>query len=476
MNKKEIADIYIRLSSKNQEDGMSKETQEEKCRDYCKKHKLTVRNVYYENCSAITPNIRPVFNKIILNQQTPNKADYLVTYCVNRFTRNHIDFYQAEIIIDKFGTKIAFVKENQVVQKPMKSYETFLMDIIIAHSKFEVKQMNEIRKNGLIARAKTGLRPSKLNYGYKIFRKNPVIVPSRAAFVRRAFELYATDQYSLATLPEALYDEGLRYQLQKNGKIPKASLENMLKSIFYTGKFYYPGCEGLIEGKHKPIIDIELFSKVQMLLSKAGNGKINNHNFLYSMLINFKETGKFLVGDIKKSKYIYYTTVDENKKYFCINENLITDYLMSRLGLIKLNLIPDNLIKKVFKEKMNAHIQEIKNLKRSFSRRYHSELELKNFVNQNKIDDSDFIKEESKNIEEKYPDVRDTIDILQQRLLNYETKYKNALENDLATIYNTLDFNNKRKLLELVKNKFEISSDKKIKITFKPAFRKLVKR
>ena len=40
----------------------------------------------------------------------------------------------------------------------------------------------------------------------------------------------------------------------------------------------------------KPIIDIELFSKVQMLLTRAGNGKIKTHNFLFSKLIRFKTT------------------------------------------------------------------------------------------------------------------------------------------------------------------------------------------
>lgn len=57
------ADIYIRLSSKSQEDGMSKETQERECRKYCEENGIIVRNVYYENKSAMTPYNRPVFTK-----------------------------------------------------------------------------------------------------------------------------------------------------------------------------------------------------------------------------------------------------------------------------------------------------------------------------------------------------------------------------------------------------------------------------
>lgn len=71
MNKKIIADIYIRLSSKSQEDGMSRETQENECRKYCEANGITVRNVYYENKSAMTPYDRPVFYKMIASRIFP---------------------------------------------------------------------------------------------------------------------------------------------------------------------------------------------------------------------------------------------------------------------------------------------------------------------------------------------------------------------------------------------------------------------
>ena len=58
-------DIYIRLSSKSQEDGMSRDTQEKECRKYCKKHGIIVRNVYYENKSALYGSNRPIFKEIL---------------------------------------------------------------------------------------------------------------------------------------------------------------------------------------------------------------------------------------------------------------------------------------------------------------------------------------------------------------------------------------------------------------------------
>ena len=84
-------DIYNRLSSITQEKGLSKETQEEKCREYCTKHCYQVRNIYYENCSAMKAHKRPVFAKMIA-EQYKNKADMIIAFSLNRLTRNPYDF------------------------------------------------------------------------------------------------------------------------------------------------------------------------------------------------------------------------------------------------------------------------------------------------------------------------------------------------------------------------------------------------
>lgn len=240
MNKKLLFDVYIRLSTKPQEKGMSKEVQEEKCREYCKKHGYIIRHIYYENKSAMKAHKRPVFEKMIA-EQYKNKADGIISFCLNRLTRNQYDFEPIEKLVDKLNMKIILIQDNLTVQKPFKAHEKFLIRILTANAEFEVNHMNEIRKLGLIKKALAGLRPSKLNYGYtKLKSGNIAIVPKQAEFVIRAFELYATGQHSLSSIPETLYEEGLIYRNQKNGKIPKATLSSMLKSKFYTGKYDYP--------------------------------------------------------------------------------------------------------------------------------------------------------------------------------------------------------------------------------------------
>ena len=470
------ADLYIRLSSKSQEKGLSRETQEEKCKEQCKKLGYVVRNSYYENKSAMKAHKRPVFEQMIAEQHK-NKADIIISFCLNRLVRNQYDFEPLEELVDKLDMKIICIQDNLVVQKPFKAHEKFLVRILTANAEFEVNHMNEIRKLGLIKKAQTGIRPSKLNYGYtKLKSGNIAIVPKQAEFIRRAYELYSTGKYSLSNLPEVLFEEGLIYKLQKNGKIPKASLSSMLRSKFYTGKYDFPDCEGEILGKHKAIISDELFNKVQLALKNAGSEKVKKHKFLYSNLLNFKGTDNLLTGDIKKGRYIYYTCRDDEGRYLCVNEEIINKEILSYLKAIRLNLIPKELVKEVLKEMLKPLKLELATLRRKVSHKYHRELELQNTINENEIDDVELIEFEKALIEETYGDLPSKIKNLEKEIAEKASLCENAMNKRLADIFITLDFETKREVISLIKNKFEVDKDKKVKLTFKSAFRKIRKR
>lgn len=433
-----IADVYIRLSSKPQEKGLSKETQEEKCRKYCEKQGYIVHNIYYENKSAMTAHKRPVFEQMIAEQHK-NKADVIISFCLNRLTRNPYDFEPLEILVDKYNMTIICLQDNLVITKPFKAHEKFLVRILTANAEFEVNHMNEIRKYGLIKRAQTGIRPSKLNYGYtKLKSGNVAIVPKQAEFVKRAYELYSTGKYSLSTLPDILFEEGLVYKLQKNGKIPKASLSSMLRSKFYTGKYDYPDCEGEIKGKYKAIISDELFNKVQLVLKGATSEKVVKHEFLYSNLLTFKGTSKLMTGDIKKGKYIYYTCKDDEGKYLCVNEEIINKELLSYLKEIRLSLIPKELVKEVLKEMLKPLKQELATLRGNISRKYHKELELHNTIDENEINDVELIEIEKALIDKTYSDLPLKIENLEKEIAEKTSLCEGVMTKRLVDVLSLL--------------------------------------
>ncbi len=93
----------------------------------------------------------------------------------------------------------------------------------------------------------------------------------RAPVVRMIFEMYASGQYSLTTLREAISrDCGVR--------INRSYLETMLKSPFYVGRFLWQGIE--YKGTHNPLVSLELFQRVQDALQDATSQSIASTSLL----------------------------------------------------------------------------------------------------------------------------------------------------------------------------------------------------
>ena len=124
---------------------------------------------------------------------------------------------------------------------------------------------------------------------------------------------------------------------------------------------------------------------------------------------------------------------------------------------------------------MQPYRQSLAILRQDRSRKYHRETRLQKFIDENKIDDSDFIQEQVNEIDEKYCNLDESIKNLEEEILNIETKCYGAMKKRLYDVFIELDFETKQKILALVKNKFDVNN-KKVKMTFQPAFRKIRKR
>ena len=88
--------------------------------------------------------------------------------------------------------------------------------------------------------------------------------PKRAPLIRKAFELYATGDYGLERLEATMADLGLT--ARACGRWPERPvtfkwLHGMLQDPYYLGYVPYKG--ELYPGLHEPIVDQELFDRVQ---------------------------------------------------------------------------------------------------------------------------------------------------------------------------------------------------------------------
>jgi hypothetical protein len=76
-----------------------------------------------------------------------------------------------------------------------------------------------------------------------------------------------------------------------------------------TGSLFHACSHGkLIQGRHQPLISVELWERVQGVLDgrNASKAKRGKHDFAFSGLIACAKCGCSVVGEIKKQRYVYY--------------------------------------------------------------------------------------------------------------------------------------------------------------------------
>ena len=100
-------------------------------------------------------------------------------------------------------------------------------------------------------------------------------------------------------------DAGLVYG-KSGAKVPVSTVHSILRNRLYTGRFEWNG--KLIQGRHEPLVSVELWERVQGVLDGrfAKKHRRMRHDFAFSGLIACAKCGCSVVGEIKKQRYVYY--------------------------------------------------------------------------------------------------------------------------------------------------------------------------
>jgi len=147
-------------------------------------------------------------------------------------------------------------------------------------------------KTKLVMKARGGGTIGKAPIGYRNVRRavdgrqvaTVELDLGRAPLVRWAFETYATGDWSLTRLTEALAERGLTtvptaHYAEK--PLPRANVHRMLRHRYYLGKVIWGGIE--YDGAHPALIPKSLFDRVQEVLSAhnlAGEKQRVHHHYL----------------------------------------------------------------------------------------------------------------------------------------------------------------------------------------------------
>jgi site-specific DNA recombinase len=298
--------LYARVSSKEQEkEGFSIPAQQKLLEGYARENGFRLEAQYIDVETAKRAGRTGFAEMVALLRKNP-KCRVLIVEKTDRLYRNFRDY----VTLDEIeGLEIHFVKEGTVISRDSRSSEKFIHGIKVLMAKNYIDNLSEETRKGMTEKAHQGIWPSFAPLGYKNVdgpNGKRVIVPdeSLAPMVRRLFELCATGRYSIKELGALVRAERLTGRGDR--PMPTSTVHKILRNRVYSGDFEWDG--NRYHGTHDPIVPADLWQQAQSALDGrlAKRAKKTDHSFPFSGLLTCGHCGCALVGEIKKSKYVYY--------------------------------------------------------------------------------------------------------------------------------------------------------------------------
>lgn len=344
-------------------------------RKYASNNEMTVLKVFSESYTAKKPG-RPVFNEMLdFARRNKNIKNILFTKA-DRATRNEVDTGTLVFLAQTSDINLYFTQENMTLNKNSKPMEFFMFSMNCSVSSMYPRNLSIEVSTKMEEKAKQGFYPSHAPVGYvnkRIKKRSYIFIDEqKAPFIRKIFELYATRQYSYRSLAEVMRKEG--FTVSNTVKCGKTNIENILKNPVYMGDFIWNG-KRYYNAKHDKIVSPELYGLCQQIIREKTTTKRNtSKNFLFSNIIKCSRCGCALVGEIKKSTYVYYHCTgnrggDCKSKY--IKEEHAEELFIDILKSIKLSdeaiKITKNAIRNEVKERSDYNKEKVKSLEKKIT-------------------------------------------------------------------------------------------------------------
>lgn len=287
---------YLRVSTVKQGDGVSLEAQRDAIEAYADKHDLQVSQWFEEKVTAAKKG-RPLFNQMIKALQRQD-ATGVIVHKIDRSARNFADWAMIGELLDQ-GVDVRFAHEALDLRSRGGRLTADIQAVIAADY---VRNLREECLKGIEGRLKQGLFPFGAPIGYLDQGGGLPKIPDpiRAPFVRLAFELYASQQYSIRGLLAELQQRGFRNRAGK--PITKGCLETLLQNPFYCGRILLRRTGRSYSGIHEPLISERLFRSVQDMKSDRQQKRQTRHNHIFRRTIRCGVCNRSLIGERQKGR------------------------------------------------------------------------------------------------------------------------------------------------------------------------------
>jgi len=315
--------VYVRVSSKEQLEGSSLEVQQKICSDYASRNELEVVKLFIEKGESAKTADRTELKLLLdyVGKSHKNLYGVLIPK-IDRLARNALDHATIKVFFNRYGLRLISASENLEDTPVGRLMETQLSGF----AQFDNEIRTERSVGGMIAAVKAGRYVWGAGIGYintggrgtsNLAHDDPKTV----RLVRKCWE-YIDTGYTQEEARKAITSDGLR---GKNGKpISKSHFPIMLRNKKYMGIIEKFGLTVVGTGTFKPIVEPELFLRVQDKLDgKAKNIPIykkDNEDFPIRGLIVCSQCGKKLTASWSRGnggKYPFYRCILCPKKNYC---------------------------------------------------------------------------------------------------------------------------------------------------------------
>lgn len=257
--------IYLRVSTEEQVDNFSLDTQEGICRKEAEKRGYAITEIFREEGrSAKTILGRPVLIGLLeYARKNKNKFQAMFVYRLDRISRQTSDYLAIRKKLGECGVTIISATEPTGDSPTEKLVET----ILAGFAQLDNDIRSERAKNGLRARYKSGLISGKPPIGYKFEMGYAVKDNETWDKVKSAWEIMVTGKTSLSQIAKIMTSSGLREIHGKRAfKIRMQTAARIFRQKFYAGILTSKTYPDEVRGQHVPMITLDQFYKVQAVL------------------------------------------------------------------------------------------------------------------------------------------------------------------------------------------------------------------
>ena len=346
--------LYIRKSTDEANRQVtSLDAQRRELRELIRREHLSVVGEVEESRTAKEPG-RPLFNSVLARIEQ-GEADGLLCWDIDRLYRNPVDEGRVRWMLQRGVIKS--------IRTPIRSYSPADAGLLIAveggrTTDFIIHHKRDVArgvKEKLLRGEWPGNRPEAYLYDHD--RHNIVPDPKSAKFVRQIFAEFSSGTRTLQWVSERFAERGI---VRKSGKPwSKSQTQRFLTNDLYIGIMVWNGEP--FEGKFKPLITHELFTKVGEVLKNRSRPRHTRkgHHFAFRGLFHCS-CGSMITAQWCKGHggmYRYYRCSKKNgpcsERY--LQEKAVTEQCLEKIRSLAISSEEASLLRTLTEETLTRN-------------------------------------------------------------------------------------------------------------------------